>query len=164
MIEYEYSIKAESIEPFVEYCKKNGFKLISVANENRMVFENKSNRNLISRITITEMDGKKTILFDFKNKTTGDEAFKVAQESLPLKLQESEIEIAKSMLSVLEFEQTADNLRTRYVYQKEGVEFEIDEYTRPKMNVIGIEGEKEKVDKVYKDLRIIKEIEKVIIK
>ena len=66
-------------------------------------------------------------------------------------------------LKVLEFKQSADNLRTRYVYEKDGVKFEIDKYVRPEMNVIGIEGEKEKVDKIYKEIKESKEIKEFIL-
>ena len=164
MIEYEYSIKVERIKPFVDYCKNNGYVLVSVAKENRVVFQNLNNNNIISRITTTEKSGKTIILFDFKNKTVGDDKFKVSQESLAMSLKESEIAVAKSMLEVLGFKQSADNLRTRYVYEKDGVKFEIDEYIRPKMNVIGIEGEKEKVDEIYKFLNENERIKDFIVK
>ena len=153
MLEYEYSIKAKSVFPFIDYCEKNGYKLKDKLKENRMVFENKANRKIISRITITKKDGLSVCLFDFKNKKQIKKNFKEAEESLPLNLKgEEEIEIAKSILNVLEFEQSADNLRTRYIYVKDEVKFEIDEYSRPVMNIIGIEGEKQAVDNVYKDV------------
>ena len=119
--------------------------------------------NLISRITTTQKNGEKICLFDFKNKTIGNDKFKVAKESLPMRLEYDQIEIAKSMLEVLGFEQSADNLRTRYVYLKDGVEFEIDQYTRPQMNVIGIEGEKDKVDKIYKHIINDREFKEIIL-
>ena len=58
-----------------------------------------------------------------------------------------------SMLEVLDFYEATKNYRTRYVYKKNDVTFEIDDYTEPKMQVIGIEGEKTKVDKVYEELK-----------
>ena len=119
--------------------------------------------NLISRITTTQKNGEKICLFDFKNKTIGNDKFKVAKESLPMRLEYDQIEIAKSMLEVLGFEQSADNLRTRYVYLKDGVEFEIDQYTRPQMNVIGIEGEKDKVDKIYQHIINDREFKEIIL-
>ena len=103
-------------------------------------------------------------LFCLISRTVGDDKFKVSQESLAMSLKESEIAVAKSMLEVLGFKQSADNLRTRYVYEKEGVKFEIDEYIRPKMNVIGIEGEKEKVDEIYKFLNENERIKDFIVK
>ena len=40
----------------------------------------------------------------------------------------------------------------RYVYEKGGVKFEIDDYIRPQMKVVAIEGNKDEVDKVYNEL------------
>ena len=164
MIEYEYSIKATSITPFIDYCKSNGYKLVSVSNENRLVYENANNKNIISRLTISQKNGKDTVLFDFKNKSTGNNTFKIAEESLPLELTKDQINIAKSILNVLEFKEVADNLRTRYVYEKDSIKFEIDEYTRPQMNIIGIEGQKDIVDEVYNTLVKCEDISKYIIK
>ena len=43
--------------------------------------------------------------------------------------------------------------RTRIVYKKDGVKFELDSYTSPEIIfVVGIEGNKEKVDFVYKEV------------
>ena len=72
---------------------------------------------------------------------------------MPLQIRKEDIDIAKNMLKVIEFEQSADNLRTRYVYKSEDVKFEIDEYSRPQMNIVGIEGKKDKVDKIYTELK-----------
>ena len=44
------------------------------------------------------------------------------------------------------YKQPLDN---KYVYTKDKVTFEIYEYLKPKMKVVGIEGNKEDVDKVY---------------
>ena len=44
--------------------------------------------------------------------------------------------------------------RTRSVYKKGNVKFEIDEYTEPEiMNVVAIEGEKEIVDNIYESIK-----------
>ena len=47
-----------------------------------------------------------------------------------------------SMLEVLDFYEVAYNYITGYVYKKDNVTFEIDDYIEPKMQVIGIEGKK----------------------
>lgn len=62
-------------------------------------------------------------------------------------------QIIQSFLRVLDFEKSADNLRVRYIYQKEKVTFEIDDYIRPDNNVIAIEGDKEQVDRIYKEIK-----------
>ena len=153
MIEYEYSIRAKSVQPFIDYCQQNGYRFVSKSKENRQVFENVENRKIISRITITDNGKGNVCLFDFKNNCTGSDTFKVAKESQTLQINIEDIEIVKNMLTTIGFEQVADNLRTRYVYVKDGIKFEIDEYVRPKMNVIGIEGKKEIVDKVYQEIK-----------
>ena len=163
MIEYEYSIRAKTIKPFIEYCERNDYKFISKTEENRIVFENKANRDIIARITTTKSGDEEICLFDFKNKSVGDATFKIAKESLPLQIRKDDIYVIKNMFDVIGFEQSADNLRTRYVYEKDGVKFEIDKYSRPEMNIIGIEGDKNKVDKTYNDLKQNEEFEDCII-
>lgn len=149
MQEYEYSLKVKSIEPFIRFCESNGYKLISKCNENRKVFENKVNRNVIARITRTNENGKEKTLFDFKNISSSKSNLKVSTESKALVVTEKNMDTILSMLETLEFYQSADNSRTRYIYQNNGVKFEIDDYSIPKMQVVGIEGEKEKVDSIY---------------
>ena len=63
------------------------------------------------------------------------------------------MEAIKSILNVLEFYEVANNFRTRYVYQKNGVIFEIDDYTKPKMKVVAVEGVDEEVEIVCNELR-----------
>lgn len=62
-------------------------------------------------------------------------------------------EFVDSMLGMLNFSFHKELKRKRYVYFKDGVKFEIDNYTQPAMKVAAIEGEKEKVDKVYNELK-----------
>ena len=45
--------------------------------------------------------------------------------------------------------------RKRYVFEKNSVKFEIDEYIEPVMNVVAIEGLQEEVDAVYNELEEI---------
>ena len=145
MEEYEYSIKAKSVKPYIEYCEKNKYKLIEKVEQN--------SKDIIARITTSIIDGKKEIVFDCKNIGTRNEALKISQESLPFIITEDNIKEVESFLNVLNFYQSANNDRIRYVYKKSGVKLEIDDYTSPVMCVIGIEGEKQKVDKVYNNLK-----------
>ena len=64
MEEYEYSFKVKSLEPVFMYLKENNYKEIFNKKQNRIVYENIKNRNIISRITSNDED----YLFDFKNK------------------------------------------------------------------------------------------------
>ena len=152
MVEYEYNFKVDDISVVTKFCEKDGFVLVSKTSENRVVFENKQNRKIISRLTTTFGESDKVTVWDFKNVGKNDNLLKVSKESEAMVLDESGIKIARSMLEVMDFEQSADNLRTRYVFEKGDVKFEIDDYTRPAMKVVAIEGEKSQVDKVYQEL------------
>ena len=152
MTEYEYNIKVDDINVVTKFCERNGYVLVSKTLENRVVFENKQNRKIISRITTTFGEYNKVTVWDFKKVGKNDNLLKVSKESEAMVLDEAGIKIARSMLEVMDFEQSADNLRTRYVFEKGAVKFEIDDYTRPAMKVVAIEGEKTQVDKVYQEL------------
>ena len=55
---------------------------------------------------------------------------------------------------MLEYKKDKVLERTRYVYEKNQVTFELDEYTSPEvMCVVAVEGEKEEVDKVYDEIK-----------
>lgn len=152
MIEYEYNFKVDDISVVTKFCEKDGFVLVSKTSENRVVFENKQNRKIISRLTTTFGESDEVTVWDFKNVGKNDNLLKVSMESETMKLDEAGIKIARSMLEVMDFEKSADNLRTRYVFEKGDVKFEIDDYTMPEMKVVAIEGEKTQVDKVYQEL------------
>ena len=109
-----------------------------------------NNINIIARLTTDFIKDKEIITFDFKNIGERNKNLKVATESLPLNVLPKDKECILSMLRVLEFYEAANNLRTMYVYKKDNVKFEIDDYTRPVMKVVGIEGKKEEVEQVYK--------------
>lgn len=76
----------------------------------------------------------------------------MSKESEAMVLDELGIKIARSMLEVMDFEQSAYNLRTRYVFEKGDVKFEIDDYIRPQMKIVAIEGDKAQVDEVYQTM------------
>lgn len=163
MIEYEYNFKVDDIGCVTKFCEENGFVLVSKTSENRVVFENKQNRKIISRLTTTFGKSEKVTVWDFKNVGKNDNLLKVSKESEAMVLDESGIKIARSMLEAMDFEQSADNLRTRYVFEKGDVKFEIDDYTRPQMKVVAIEGEKSQVDKVYQMLVSDEQVSKHIL-
>lgn len=76
----------------------------------------------------------------------------MSKESEAMVLDELGIKIARSMLEVMDFEQSAYNLRTRYVFEKGDVKFEIDDYIRPQMKIVATEGDKAQVDEVYQTM------------
>lgn len=103
-------------------------------------------------------------VWDFKKVWKNDNLLKVSKESEAMVLDELGIKIARSMLEVMDFEQSADNLRTRYVYEKNDVKFEIDDYIRPQMKIVAIEGDKAQVDKVYQMLVSDEQVSKHILR
>lgn len=148
MEEYEYSIKVKNIEPYIEYCENNNYTNKSITNENRIVYHNDNLKHVIARLTINEND---TIL-DFKNINKEENDLKISNESLPM-IVNNNMDVIKSMLNVLGFYENANNERTRYIYEKDDVIFEIDNYIKPKMCVVAIEGNKNKVDMIYKEIK-----------
>lgn len=152
MKEYEHSFKVESILPYIEYCKKNGYTEIGIVTQNRVVYENKNSNHIIARITTETIGDKERIIFDCKNVGSKQKDLNISKESIPMELTQETKKIILSMLEVLEFYVAADNLRTRYIFQKKGVTFEIDDYIRPKTQVVAIEGNEETVEKVYSDI------------
>lgn len=152
MEEYEYSFKVASVKPYIDYCENNKYEKISEVTQNRVVYENKNSEHIIARITTKIVNGKKATIFDCKNVNKKDRTLNVSNESIPIKIVKSNKESIYSILEVLDFYEAANNFRTRYIYKKNGVTFEIDDYKNPKMQVIGIEGIKEEVDKVYNEL------------
>ena len=149
MQEYEYSFKVKSIDPYINYCEENNYIKKSSIKENRIVYHNNNLKHVIARITTKE----DKIILDFKNTNKELNDLKVSNESLPLLV--DDINTIKSMLDVLGFYENANNTRIRYIYEKDGVTFEIDDYIKPIMQVVAIEGNKDKVDKIYKEIKNI---------
>ena len=152
-LEYEHSFNVKNIEPYIDFCKNNGFVEISVVSQNRIVFENKHNNKIIARLTTEFFDNNNTCHIDFKNVSSKQGDLNISTESMPLKVKAKNKDVVLSILSTLDFVEVANNLRTRYVYTKENVTFEIDDYTRPQMKVVAIEGKKEEVEFVYNQVK-----------
>ena len=152
MKEYEHSFKVESILPYLEYCKEKGYTELDSVTQNRVVYENSNSDHIITRITTETVGGKERTVFDCKNVGSKRKDLNISSESIPMELTEETKKIVLSMLEVLEFYVAADNLRTRYIFIKEGVTFEIDDYKRPQTQVVAIEGKEEAVEKVYKEI------------
>lgn len=78
---------------------------------------------------------------------------KASSETTSLKVTEDNKEFIMSMLDMLGFNEFKTLKRKRYVYSKNNVKFEIDEYSEPeKMYVVAVEGEKEEVDNIYEEV------------
>lgn len=147
--EYEYSVKVKDIEPFIVYCKKNNYELINKTAQKRVLYRN--NNKILARITTIKEGESKNIFLDFKDENESDDVLKISRESGKINVTDN-MNFVNDILSILEFDFYKELDRLRYVYVKNNVTFEIDEYIKPEMKVVGIEGAKEEVDKVYKVL------------
>ncbi len=150
--EYEYSFKVDNIDKYIKYCEDNNYKKINQNRQIRKLYKNET--DIMARITTTIKDGKEEIIFDFKANNETEDILKIRKETLPLKVKKEDLEKIESIIEFLNLKLLKTLDRTRTVYEKENIKFEIDKYTSPEvMNVIGIEGNKEEVDKVYKKVK-----------
>ena len=151
MNEYEYSFKVDNIERYIDYCNNNGYKLIDKVKQTRTLYRN-SNKTM-ARITINEYENNTKMFLDFKEDNLTDDILKIRKESLPLEF--NDIKSINSILDFLEYKKDITLIRSRMIYEKDNVKFEIDEYESPEVyNVVAIEGEKENDNKVYKELEV----------
>lgn len=147
--EYEYSMKVKDIKPFINYCKKNNYNLINKTTQKRVLYRN--DNKILARVTTIQEDKSKNIFLDFKDENESDDTLKISRESGKIDVT-GKMNFVNAVLSMLEFDFYKELDRVRYVYTKDKVILEIDEYLKPEMKVVGIEGNKEEVDKIYKVL------------
>lgn len=147
-MEYEYSFKVKSLEPYIDYCTKNGYSLISDTTQKGKEFVA---NNTVARIKIsTNKNGETKKVLDFKDADNSKNILKVRRETLALEF-ENEDAVA-SILDFLGYAPDGEYDRRRQVFEKDGVKFEMDFYLESKNKVMAIEGEKEMVDKVYSEV------------
>ena len=146
MKEYEYSFKVNDLTKYIDYCINNGYEEISNSDETRNLYSNNSNK--LARITISD-----EIVLDFKEIGDTSILLKDREESKPIII--NDLDCVLSILDVLGFKQIKHLERHRVVYKKNNVKFELDSYTVPdKEYIVGIEGLKEEVDKVYEEVEL----------
>ena len=150
--EYEYSYKVKELKPFIDYCKKNNYEFVSENMQVRTLYKNVN--KTMARITKKVNNGIEKTVLDFKDDNLNDEVLSVSRETIPLEVTSDNEEAIFSILDMLEYKKDKVLERTRYVYEKNQVTFELDEYTSPEvMCVVAVEGEKEEVDKVYDEIK-----------
>ena len=155
-MEYEYSYRVTNIEEYINYCKKNNYKLIGIVKQTRIIYTNKN--KTIARITI-EDDGNITKKLDFKEDKLSKEDLIVRKESAALTFENDKD--VENILDFLEYKKGKTIIRKRTIYEKDKVKFEIDEYEKPEICfVVAIEGEKEETDLVYNELESLNKIYK----
>ena len=138
---------------WIKYCQKNDYQLEKENYQIRELFKNKN--KILARITSEIEKKKRTCVLDFKDDNNTEVLIKEARETIPITVSRANRKAIDSMLEMLEFYKDKTLKRKRISYIKSGVKFEIDEYIEPeKCFVVAIEGEKEVVDKTYKDVKI----------
>lgn len=154
MKEYEYSFKVIDLKPYIDYCEKEKFIKIKEVKQTRDLYTNDS--GVLARVTISKENNIENIEIDFKDEDDSNKILKNTRESLPLNLDKKNLKAFYTILDILGYSQKKHLTRTRYVYSKGTVKFEIDKYTSPeKMNVVAIEGDKSQVDKIYNEVSIL---------
>ena len=149
-MEYEYSYKVKSLKPYIEYCEKNGYTLVSDSKQIGHVFKN-SNKT-VARVKIDmPKNGQTKKVIDFKDEDNSKAILKERRESKPLEFEDDDA--VASILEFLGYEDDGSYIRRRRVYVKENVIFELDYYIKSRNKVLAIEGLKEEVDKVYLEIK-----------
>lgn len=151
--EYEYSFKVKDITPFIEYCVNNNYELNKEYDQTRTLYKNGG--KVMARITKNVYKDNEVEILNFKDDNLSDSILTVSRESKDLVMNEDNREFVKSLLDILELNETKKLVRKRYEYTYNNVTFEIDQYTMPIMNVVAIEGEKNEVDQVYDELKLV---------
>lgn len=150
MIEYEYSFKVSDIKPFIKFCESNNYQKEESITQTRVLYKNGS--GILARITTNEKNNKVLQYLNFKEENESDKVLKESKETSMLEINNENEEFIKSMLEIFDFYKSKELKRIRYIYKNDKVKFEIDYYIKPEMQVIAIEGKKDEVDMIYKEL------------
>lgn len=151
MIEYEYSQKVKSIEPFIKYCIDNDYEKEFENYQIRKLYT--SPNKILARLTTIEDNSKSSTVLDFKDEDDSDKILKASRETIPLEVTKENEESIMSIFNILDYKLSKTLKRNRVVYTKGNVKFEMDNYIEPEtFCVLAIEGFKEEVDKVYMEL------------
>ena len=76
--EYEYSTKVKDIEPFINYCKENNYKLINKTTQKRVLYKN--NNKILARVTTIKEGKSKSIFLDFKDENESNDILKFLEK------------------------------------------------------------------------------------
>lgn len=151
--EYEYSFKVKDIKDFVQYCIINEYKKKEEYLQTRILYKNGG--PVMARITENIYNDYVQKVLNFKDDNLNDNTLKISRETKDLVINDDNQEFVDSLIEILDLTNKKLLKRKRYVFEKNNVKFEIDEYIEPIMNVVAIEGLQEEVDVVYKELEKI---------
>lgn len=157
--EYEYSFKVKDIKEFVQYCSANKYEKREEYLQTRILYKNGG--PVMARVTENIYNDRSQKVLNFKDDNLNDNTLKISRESKDLIVTDENQEFVNSLLEILDLTNKKVLKRKRYVFEKNNVKFEIDEYMEPVMNVVAIEGLQEEVDIVYKELEKIVNCNKV---
>lgn len=156
MVEYEYSKKVDSLDKYIKYCEANSFILSGKVNQIRTIY--RKDDSTMARITINKTNKTTTYELDFKEDKLSSGELIARKETLSLMFED--MVAIKSILDFLGYREDNTLIRNRYIYEKDGVKFELDEYIEPeKCNVVSLEGNKEKADAIWKKTCIAENLE-----
>lgn len=148
--EYEYSFKVKDINEFIQYCINNEYQKKEEYFQTRILYKNGG--PVMARVTENIYNDRSEKILNFKDDNLNDNALKISRESKDLIVNDDNQEFVDSLIEILDLTNKKVLKRKRYVFEKNNVKFEIDEYIEPIMNVVAIEGLQEEVDEVYKEL------------
>ena len=151
--EYEYSFKVKDIKEFIQYCVLNEYEKKEEYLQTRILYKNGG--PVMARITENIYNDYVQKVLNFKDDNLNDNILKVSRETKDLVINDDNQEFVDSLIEILDLTHKKVLKRKRYVFEKNSVKFEIDEYIEPVMNVVAIEGLQEEVDVVYKELEEI---------
>lgn len=151
--EYEYSFKVKDIKEFIQYCVLNEYEKKEEYLQTRILYKNGG--PVMARITENIYNDYVQKVLNFKDDNLNDNILKVSRETKDLVINDDNQEFVDSLIEILDLANKKVLKRKRYVFEKNSVKFEIDEYIEPVMNVVAIEGLQEEVDVVYKELEEI---------
>lgn len=151
--EYEYSFKVKDIKEFIQYCVLNEYEKKEEYLQTRILYKNGG--PVMVRITENIYNDYVQKVLNFKDDNLNDNILKVSRETKDLVINDDNQEFVDSLIEILDLANKKVLKRKRYVFEKNSVKFEIDEYIEPVMNVVAIEGLQEEVDAVYNELEEI---------
>lgn len=151
-MEYEYSFKVDSLDEYKEYCEENGYEKRLEYDQVRELFT--SDNKVLARITTAKTGENTDVFLDFKDDDDSDKVYKESRETIPLKVTDENRGAIDSILNILGYKKKKHLVRTRYIYKKGRVKFEMDDYREPEiMHVVAIEGDRDEVTKVYNEIK-----------
>lgn len=150
--EYEYSFEVNDLKPIIDFCINNNYTYEGENQQTRVIYKDK-NKKFMFRTTENNNNGVISKQFDFKeNKLEPGQILGERQETLEINYDNSEQ--VESIVAFFGMHKESVLIRKRMVYVSENVKFELDEYTSPRHGlVVGIEGQKEEVDKIFQQLK-----------